>query len=238
VKNQYFGDINDYWKYGLLRRFVAAGLAPHVCWMLTRDTPSNGDGNKTRYLSRPHEWRAYDPELFDFLAEQIVNGKRSVECLEENRLLGPASFHRAELGDLAAPRHAYMADARHGIPPDALLFFDPDNGIEVPSVPYGRRGSSKYLYWHEVSDAWTTGASLCIFQHFTRESRRSLIDRLLATLRERTPGSAVGAILTAHVAFLFASQPCHHDSFAEAERFIQSRWAARVQVVRAGASMA
>jgi hypothetical protein len=232
VKHQYFGDVNDYWKYSLLRCFVARGLAPRVCWMLTPDNPSNGDGKKIGYLSRPHEWRGYDPDLFDFLAGQVVKGVRSVAGLEESRLLGPALFHRAELSDPAASRRAYMSAARSGVSPDTLLFFDPDNGMEVPSVPYGRRGSSRYLYWGEVTEAWETGASLLVFQHFTRESRGILLDRLLGTLRERTPGSAVGAILTAHVAFLFASQPGHRNAFAEVESGIQSRWASRVQVLR------
>jgi len=38
MKNQYFGDINDYRKYGLLRCFAEAGLNIGVCWMLTPET--------------------------------------------------------------------------------------------------------------------------------------------------------------------------------------------------------
>ena len=34
MKNQYFGDINDYVKYGLLRVFSATHRVA-VCWMLT-----------------------------------------------------------------------------------------------------------------------------------------------------------------------------------------------------------
>src|SRR5690349_7900926 len=99
--------------------------------MLTPDTPSNGDGNKTGYLSRPREWRAYDPELFDFLAGQIRSGRRSVDCVEKSGLLSHASFHGGELSDRADSRQAYMASACDRIGPNTLLFFDPDNGMEV-----------------------------------------------------------------------------------------------------------
>jgi hypothetical protein len=38
MKNQYFGDINDYRKYGLLRILSDEGsMRTGVCWMLTRD---------------------------------------------------------------------------------------------------------------------------------------------------------------------------------------------------------
>lgn len=37
MKKPYFGDVNDYRKYGLLRAFGRAGLATQVVWMLTPD---------------------------------------------------------------------------------------------------------------------------------------------------------------------------------------------------------
>jgi hypothetical protein len=80
--------------------------------MLTPDTPSNGDGNKTRYLSRPNEWRSYDPELFEFLAAQVAAGNRSVACVEAAGLLAPVTFHCDELSDSAIEREAYMAASR------------------------------------------------------------------------------------------------------------------------------
>lgn len=35
-----------------------------------------------------------------------------------------------------------------------LLFFDPDNGIEVMSNPKGCKNSSKYIYWDDLQSAW------------------------------------------------------------------------------------
>ena len=38
MKNQYFGDINDYRKYGLIRLLADGGkIKAGVCWMLTPD---------------------------------------------------------------------------------------------------------------------------------------------------------------------------------------------------------
>jgi hypothetical protein len=49
MKNQYFGDINDYRKYGLLRAFAEAHLSVGVCWLLTADD-AGGDGELRRLL--------------------------------------------------------------------------------------------------------------------------------------------------------------------------------------------
>ena len=68
MKDQYFGDVNDYRKYGLLRVLLSeTGLTHTLCWMLT---PSDGrsDGKFVDYLASPKRWQHLDPPLFEFLA--------------------------------------------------------------------------------------------------------------------------------------------------------------------------
>ena len=229
MKDQYFGDINDYRKYGLLRCFVEAGFAPGVCWMLTPDGMSN-DGQKTGYLQQPDRWRSFDPELFDFLATCVINGARGVRHLEDSALLSNTHYCSDRLGDGAASRVAYMTSALRSLLPSDLLFFDPDNGLEVESVACGSRGSAKYIYWDEVQQAWKTGASLLIFQHFNREPRLALVERLSDELARRTSSDLVAAIHTAHVLFLFAGQSRHRDAFQSAAKLISHRWTGQATV--------
>ena len=55
MKNQYFGDINDYRKYGLLRTLQSTGSGRLlVAWMLTPDDGSR-DGGFRSYLL-PQRW--------------------------------------------------------------------------------------------------------------------------------------------------------------------------------------
>lgn len=57
MKNQYFGDINDYRKYGLRRAILdSTRLQMLVAWMLTPDDGST-DGNFITYLEKPDKWR-------------------------------------------------------------------------------------------------------------------------------------------------------------------------------------
>jgi len=60
MKHQYFGDINDYRKYGPLR-ILTHDLRICVCWMLTPDDRRT-DGNIRAYLNAESD--PHDPELF------------------------------------------------------------------------------------------------------------------------------------------------------------------------------
>mgnify|MGYP001591471331 CR=1 FL=1 len=52
MKNQYFGDINDYFKYRLLRKVEKdCGLKIGLCWMLTQNDDTK-EGGKIDYLNQ------------------------------------------------------------------------------------------------------------------------------------------------------------------------------------------
>jgi len=62
MKNQYFGDINDYRKYGLIRILSDGGIIrTGICWMLTPDD-TRTDVKFTQYLAKPEEYKKFDPD--------------------------------------------------------------------------------------------------------------------------------------------------------------------------------
>ena len=208
MKNQYYGDINDYKKYGLLR-VLCADVPITLCWMLTPDDPGP-DGGKIAYLSQPARWRHYDPELFDHLEHQVVKQKhRHVSAFEQSGLLPQCRYFSQVTPDDADGRKRYFEDLLQFCEGSDLIFFDPDNGLEVKSVPFGRTRSSKYLYWQEVKQAWKRGFSLLIFQHFTREKREDFVRRHTTELERRLGTDLVQPIVTANVVFFLVSQLEH-----------------------------
>ena len=230
MKNQYFGDVDDYLKYGILRCLAGAGWRPGVCWMLTPDD-TRTDGRRTAYLADPRRWRAHDPALFDALAAALGRPDgRDVRRMEEAGLLPGARFFRDPVPEATGPRHGWLAAAHAALHGADLIFFDPDNGLEVRSVSPGRRGSSRYLYWHEVEATWRAGASLLLFQHFPREPRGRVIPRLTGALAARTPGATVTALVTPSVLFLLASRAAHRSRLERARSAMGERWAGRVSI--------
>lgn len=209
MKDQYFGDVNDFHKYALLRRIThPASFKLGVCWMLT-EPDGRSDGRHLDYLNHPARFRARDPELFDWLRVAICDDHdRRTARIELSPLLRDAVFQSRILKDSRAERDAYFAQCRDLFGDRDLVFFDPDNGIER-SIPAGRRGSSKYVYWNEIVTTFESGASILFYQHFPREKRESFTARLLDELQRRTASVHVHAWSTARVVFLGAFHEKH-----------------------------
>jgi hypothetical protein len=207
MKNQYFGDVNDYRKYGLLRGLQAAGFRRLlVAWMLTPDDGGR-DGGFRSYLDSPQRWACCDPELYMVLQRLLSEKSRpEVALIETSGLLREASFYSAIVPDGKADRMVWMQGMLKAAQGIDLVFVDPDNGIEIPSRPIGRKGSSKYVTWTELEALWRAGCSLLVYQHFRRELRIHFASRLADEFRSRTGAQLVEAFRTPHVLFLLAVQ--------------------------------
>jgi hypothetical protein len=233
LKNQYFGDVNDYLKFGLLRVLgEAARLRVGVAWMLTPDD-GRSDGSRTGYRQRS-AWRVHDPDLYDRLAS-LDSGRRArrVSWMRRWKLVPDALDFDALVPEAAAERERWMRSALRALAGCPVLFFDPDNGFEVKSVPRGRRCSNKYLYWDEACAAWTGGHSLLVYQHFARRDRDAHACELYACARGRLRDARVTLFRSAHVLFLLAARPEHAAALARAADRVGERWSGRIEVARA-----
>lgn len=230
MKHQYFGDVNDYRKYGILRALTKEGLQILVCWMLT-ENDERSDGKFIQYLNDPNRWRAYDPELYDALKEEVIT-RRDVACVKERNLIRHASFVDAILDGTPTTRRSWLVELRQKRTNTNLVFFDPDNGIEVPSIPKTRRNSRKYVYWKELEETWQSGVSLLVYQHFRREKRDRFIARLGDEFRARLGITEVYAIRTANVVFFLAPQQQHADLLVQRAHSVAARWQGQIQFQR------
>lgn len=207
VKHQYVGDISDYRKYGLLRALSAAGAnRTGVCWMLTADDGGT-DGGKLSYLAKPELHRRFDSELFDMLAHAAKEpNRRRLQTIEDSGVIAQAVYHNDMLPDDLSGRAAFMDCCATQFRNADLVFFDPDNGLEV-SLAKGRKNSSKYLYLDEVAAFYEAGKSLLIYQHFPRIERETFMGQRTEQLRDVAPDCAIWAFTTSHVVFFLLIHP-------------------------------
>ena len=235
MKNQYVGDINDYRKYGLLRVLTDLGRHPlATCWMLTADD-GRTDGRKIGYLQDPGHWRGLDPPLFDALHRMVgLHGQRDVNAVEAAGILPGARFDRTLLTDSPAQRREHMRNTYRIVEGTDLAFFDPDNGIEIASKPYGRKHSCKHLYWREIEEAYRLGPSLLIYQHFRRIKRDIFIADLARALQEHTGARTVHSFRTSHVVFLLVTQRRHEAWIGARSEVVADHWAGQIHVARHG----
>jgi len=155
VKNQHFGDFNDYFKYGMLRAF-ARELSIAVIWMMTPDDGS-GDGRTLQYLESGGRW-SHDPELFDWLQQwQKSGGPRDVRLIEESGLLSNCRFFSEIVSDDVGSRERWFQHVREFARGSDLVFLDPDNDLEVKSTRPGTKGWSKYVAFDDVKTLFQDG---------------------------------------------------------------------------------
>ena len=230
MKNQWFGDINDYYKYGLLRLITKnTSLKVGICWMLTKNDGRNPD---TKYLSQPENWRRYDSNLYDFLRHLVINcDKHDIIQIENNEILPACQFHSVTLIDDKEARQQYFSNFKHLVQACDLLFFDADNGMEVKSKPYGREHSSKYLYWYEAKELYDLGYSLLIFQYHRRVKYEDFIKSLSNEFAANIGVKPQYFYRTKHVTLLLIAQSKHRAIFQKLNKAIKANWPKQIQVL-------
>ncbi len=231
MKNQYFGDINDYRKYGLLRVIKnVSQLRLLVTWMLTPND-NRSDGKFIQYLKDEKKWEKHDPELFHGIKKLMNdNQERNLTLIENTNLIVNAEYFSTLVPDSAEERDTWFEALIDKAQSCDMIFLDPDNGLEIKSKGYGNKDSSKFLFWQEVEKLWSMKKSLVVYQHFIREKRDVFIPRMVNTLKEKAPESLVHPFTTSNVLFLMALQPNHQRFYDEIINSVQEKWGNEIKV--------
>lgn len=232
MKNQYFGDVNDYLKYGLLRCIQAATGQPiGVHWMLTENDGST-DGELRQYLRDRDTWGGCDRELHDALSRLLEpQVLPHVDHARAWSLVPDAAYFAGLVPDDPHPRERQFQDATAALSHCPVLFLDPDNGVEVKSVGYGRKHSSKYVYWRELTALYARGHSLVVYQHYPRVSRGVFHDALADSFRAALGAREVAVFSTPRVAFVLALQEAHASHLPAIRSAVSARWGGRITQV-------
>jgi hypothetical protein len=231
MKDQYFGDVNDYRKYGLLRILTSnGGLRASVCWALT-GSDGRSDGSRTGYLHQPSDWRRFDPQLYAFLHRLVLErDERCVEAIERSRVLPNCSFFRDLLPRDVSARDAFFSRLLTHASGADVIFFDPDNGLGVKSVPRGSRDSPKYVYPSELETAYRHGHSVLLYQHYPRRPREEFNRSISRAMGAQLGVDRVVAFSTSHVVFLLFPQPRHARRLEQSSARVARRWRGEISV--------
>ena len=205
MQDRYVGDVGDFAKYGLLRRLVGAAdeqlIRLAVVWCLFPDETHNNDGRHVSYLSRG-EFEGLDDTLLAALQRIVSSGRRCISAVSSGGLFpdgtifcnaaasAPAVF-RPSRNDRLQYRASWLDHCFAATKESDLVFFDPDNGIEVASVPKHHPSAGKYVYWDELTRFWERGHSLLVYHHLNRTMPAA---RQVSELRDRFQEMLGGAI--------------------------------------------
>ena len=235
MKNQYFGDVGDYGKYGLLRFLAKRGVSIAVNWYLTPGDGTN-DGNLRGYLEREKD-RVYDPELFDVLRDMCDRKEKDVRRFAERDVIPGAVYFDVAVqpllfvsaGPAAGLRKARERWHRRALDACAgpeLVFADPDNGLR-PGAPTARKDAGKYVYASEICDYYDRGQDVVYYCHKARRTDAQW-EKAKRLLTEYRPGMELAGV-TYHRgtqrSYLFALHPEKADLYRGLLReFLRTPW--------------
>jgi len=204
MKNQYFGDKRDFFKYNLLLDLLEClDLATRTFIpMLTPD-----DGTNEGYFKR-YKCKDRRGDLNEFL-------KSNKEISSLSRYFKKYSFVYYHYKDNIFFKHStrkeYFSSIPHKYLQGSLIFIDPDIGLETGECGYMRqKGLEKYLFYYDVESIVKEAATPCLFaiyQHLQRDQRKVISDLtyrseiLSAIIRSKN----IGYLKDHDIAFLVGS---------------------------------
>ncbi|MCH8919811.1 MAG: hypothetical protein IIA23_03785 [Chloroflexi bacterium] len=237
MKNQYFGDIRDLFKYDLIQTIVAQSRILKRCiWvpMLTsNDNSSDGEQRRDpRAGLHNQELKAFLDNYNKGRSERNISHLQSVKFFREPQVL--VFSLRGENGEFLADfnhpsRRGYFAKVEKALQPNSLVFLDPDTGIETPS----NQRSERHVLRREIShlySAMDASSALMIYQHHRREQRPAFfreVSRKIIQERHLPPLY----VSDNDIAFFFLSKAPDVDR--ELSGLLQA-YAARYQDIMAG----
>ncbi|KPQ41767.1 MAG: hypothetical protein MPEBLZ_03685 [Candidatus Methanoperedens nitroreducens] len=186
MKNQYFGDIRDLFKYDLMSRICQENaLTDRVLFipMLT-ENGKTGDGNKIDYYKA--KAGSKNKALLCCLTNCINNKKRDISEIGHyfnSKGMEIYIHHEPFINSERKKYFQKLIKEKSQLFSHTLIFLDPDNGLEI------KTSNKKHLLYCEVEELYTkmdVSSILMIYQHFPRESHMEYRSRRARELEKRT----------------------------------------------------
>lgn len=232
MKNQYFGDRNDMFKYDLSLTLVEQLPMVSRFTFIPMLTPDDGrtDGSLTDY----RKLGVHRPELHKFLIDCVREpSRRRVSSLRD--YMGSHARHVKYVThwDDAFVTAGNRTEWLRAVPPsaleDAVILLDPDNGFEVASMTSA--SSPKYLRYGELATLYSAiddRSIILAYQHWARVKRSLEFDRIAGRIAELMPDAAVACVSSGSIGFfaiakdapLMEQARAAMHSFADARGFV------------------
>ncbi|MFC1870889.1 hypothetical protein ACFLYF_00580 [Chloroflexota bacterium] len=211
IKNQYFGDNRDLFKYDLIMHVVKVGLVKQFVFIPMLTGPDDALHGKAADRSRAKAG-IKNRALVAFLDKCISEGKRDIEQLKgffnqqdiEMKIYGAEEYFSRER------RREYFAQIGDELLSESLVFVDPDNGLEV------RRSGEKHLLYDEIGELYRRmgeGSILMLCQNFPRRPRQEYLNTRCTEIKEKITGDWPVCIDDDRIAFFFltANESMEHS---------------------------
>lgn len=229
MKNQYFADVGDFGKYGMLSYFSDIPFNVGINWYLT-ENDTKTDGKFVDYFNKS-DFLVCDRELHDFLYYCIVQGRRNVNELsrfpkytdtimydkilnvDHIKALSPEGRDRR-----CKARKEWFQNSMDALEQCNLIFCDPDNGIETRSLSHNGKNSVKYVFIDEIRDMLDRGKSVICYNHRDRSKESDYFARFKEVMSAFEPEILLKVLRFSRYSvrdYLFFIRPEHQKTICE-----------------------
>jgi hypothetical protein len=169
VRDEFFGDARDYFKYSFLDYMASQLPAIQRLTFLPMMRPDQGRGDGNVRLRRVDGFE----RIADFLENRLRERVRSVSELTQLFAHTPYEFNLYALGVIFGPsnRTAYVQDVPLTWLRRGLVFLDPDNGLVPRSVRSKPRIGGEYVTTDDLKTILKASGSssvVVVYQHRPR----------------------------------------------------------------------
>jgi len=194
MKNQFFGDLRDLFKYDLILNILEKNNSlQHITFipMLNKNDSSN-EGNKRDFQNaKIHNLPGtHNEKLVEFLEpyKDVKADERDINSIESyfNSKGHKISIYKGQKGLYFEKqvRKEYFSEIPRELLTNSLIFIDPDIGLEVK---YSRE---KHLLYSEVKslyDRMDQNSTIMIYQHFPKFKKHpDYLHKRLLEFKEKT----------------------------------------------------
>jgi hypothetical protein len=158
MKNRFYGDVNDYIKYGILDILSKKYKSIGINWYLTDDQHGGkSDGKIDHHITKEKAWRGFNSRIYGRLKNRLRLDQRNIKyCREDNVFDFQYEFieqlpDNASRSDYEILRNGWHARAKTHLSECDLIFFDPDIGV-IEQLSKGVVKNSEYCLAKEIAD--------------------------------------------------------------------------------------
>jgi len=218
MKNQYFGDVRDLFKYDLALHLLERVKRLNRMLFIPMLTPDDGTGHGGKIDWERAKAGSRNRELVDFLRSRVEEGRRDVREIEpfyrergvEIRIHGDGQGYFS-----MADRASYFQSLDERMLRSSLVVLDPDIGLEVKDA------DEKHLMYSEVKQLYRRmgyNSLMMIFQYLPRVNRPTYLYQRTMELKGLT-GDQPEHITDNEVVFFFlCKNPALKDEMRAALR--------------------